>query len=335
MTTSSSARISTTQDRRGRFTRRALLSAAGAGAVAAHMGGATDAAAIPRGSLEAPTTDGRWHTLVREKTLHHVTLMQSFAFDDVGARIYALQLSNTGNGDMCLNQLDEAGNLLGHMQLNGFGHGGSIGVERDGAATYLWTETDANPSSGYGRAITRFPYAAGTTLTYGESDMVVHRPVPGSTSNQPYIDQESRRLIVRHRVSGTPRYAIFDLDAAIAGDFDPLHSIDQYVGEEGEVFQGFCLHRDRVHQSTGSHYTDEDGNNPPSGGGDAYVATIDAATGDLVTRTKNLVAPELYYREPEGMAIQHGRSPRMVIGLASGPEGARKFSLFHRNFAAV
>ena len=335
MTSSPSASNTTTQGRGVNFTRRALLAAAGTAAIAVPAGSSASAVASSHGLAGTSTDEGRWQTLVLEKTLHHTTLMQAFGFDDVGKRIYALQLFDSAKGHMFVTQLDYEGNELSHMELYGFGHGGNIGVERDGATTYLWTETDSNPSSGYGRAITRFPYAAGATLTYGESDLVVHRPVPGSTSNQPYVDQENRRLIVRHRVSGTPRFAIFDLDAAIAGDFDPIHSIDQYVGEEGETFQGFCLHRDRVHQSTGSHYTDEDGSNPPSGGGNAYLATIDAATGDLVTRTKNVVAPDLYYREPEGMAILPGRSPRRVIGLASGPEGARKFSLFHRSFAAV
>lgn len=321
------------RERGWKVTRRGLF--AGAAAFAATAATARSAPARPLGASPAAADDGRWRPFLQEKSLHDVTLLQAFGFDDVAERIYALQVLGTSAGDMCLNQLDYAGNLLGHMLLIGFGHGGNIGVEREGAVTYLWTETDANPSSGYGRAIARFPFAAGTTLTYGESDLVVHRPIPGSTSNQPYVDQETRRLLVRHRIDGAARYRIYDLDAAIAGDFDPLQSFDQYVAEPGESFQGFCLHRNRVHQTTGKAYSGEDGANPPSGGGNAYLATIDATTGDLVTLTKNLVAPDMVYREPEGIAIQRARSPRLVIGMASGLAGERKFSLFRRSFAAV
>lgn len=304
------------------FTRRTLLTAAGAAAIAVPLGTA--------GLASAANNDWDWSTLIDEKPLHHTTLMQAFAFDDVRKRIYVLQLRNSAAGDLYVNELDYAGNQLSVMMLNGFGHGGNIGVERVRAATYLWTETDSNPSSGYGRAIARFRYVPGVTLSYGKSDLVVHRPVPGSTSNQPYVDQRSRRLIVRHRVSGASKFAIYDLDAAIAGDFDPLHYIDQYVGEAGESFQGFCLHGDRVYLSTGKHYTDEGGSNPPSGGGDAYLSEVSASTGELLSRSKNLVAPELVYREPEGLSIRHAGPPRLVMGLASGLEGERKISLFQK-----
>lgn len=316
----------------GTITRRALLTAAGAVTITGLPNGPAVAAADDE---PVPTADGRWYPFVRDRTLYNTTVMQCFGFDHVAKRIYVLQLKDSAAGHLYLNQLDYTGTLLSHMVLYGFGHGGNIGVERDGGSTYVWTETDSNPASGYGRAITRFRYTAGTTLTYGESDLVVHRPVPGSTSNQPYVDQENRQLIVRHRVSGDPKFGIYDLDAAIAGDYEPLHYIDQYVGEPGEVFQGFCLHRNRVLQSTGAHYSDEDGDNPPSGGGNAYVSTLDAATGELIVRRRHLVARDMDYREPEGMAIQPTRSPRVFIGLVSGQSGARRFSLYHRSFAGV
>lgn len=334
MRTAPSSAAPTRSDQGVRLSRRGLLTAVGAAAIATPLGAAGLAAATPR-PLTGSTTSDEWTTFLEEKELHHATVLQCFAIDDVAERIYALQVYTGGTHALSLTQLDFAGTERGHMILDGFGHGGNIGLDRDGGTTHLWTETDANPSSGYGRAITRFPFSSGTTLTYGASDLVVHRPIPGSTSNQPYVDQDGRRLIVRHRVSGTPRYCIYDLDAAIAGEFEPLHSIDQYVGEEGEVFQGFCLHGNQVHQSTGSAYTDEDGANPPSGGGNAYLSTINATTGALITRTKNLVAPDLVYREPEGLAIQGGASPRLVMGFATGLSGARTFSLFAKSLATA
>ncbi|HIT75197.1 MAG TPA: teichoic acid biosynthesis protein C [Candidatus Avipropionibacterium avicola] len=307
----------------GRFSRRGLLAGAGAAALAAPFASSALATAA------IPAADDEWSVLLDEKTLHHTTVLQCFGFEPETERIYALQVHNNDTHALGLTELDHSGKETGHMVLDGFGHGGNIGVERVGSTTYLWTETDANPSSGYGRAITRFPFDSGTTLTYGESDLPIHRPVAGSTSNQPYVDNEGGRLIVRHRVSGVPKYGIYDLEAATAGNYDdPLAYIDQYIGEEGETFQGFCLHGDQIHQSTGKAYTDEDGDNPPSGGGNAYLSTITADTGELVSRTKNLVAPDLVYREPEGLAIKPGSTPQLVMGFATGEVGARTFSLF-------
>ncbi|MFE2024368.1 teichoic acid biosynthesis protein C [Streptomyces hygroscopicus] len=327
---------------RRRFTLGGGVAAAGAlGAFAARAGAATVAGG--RFDLSVPSAQ-----LVREKTPHNSTVLQSFAFDDINGHIYTVQLMQGGiqlsgepapvsgadraaHGDLCVTKLSLAGVELGSMYLLGFGHGVAMGCEPLGATACLWTESDANPDSGYGRAISRFRFADGAVLSSASSSLVKHRPVAGSTSNQPTVDMLNRRLLLRYRLGGEVRYRLMSLSGVSAGDYTAVYDdIPQTGVEDGEVFQGFTVLGDYLYQLTGTAYTDEDGANPPSGHGNTYVSCVDLRTGELVQRSRTEAAYSLGYREPEGMAVQLSSPRRLCMGFASGAAGDRKASIYYK-----
>lgn len=323
-----------TRPRRG-LKRRGLLLAGGAAAATALGAGAiwgssafADSAAGGRFDLKTGA-----QRFLREKAIHDGTVLQSFAFDNVNKHIYFVQVtagSDPKKGYLTVTKVDPTGKQLGYMYLRGFGHGVSIGVEPAGSAAYLWTETDANPDSGYGRAITRFKFVNKQTLTYGSSSLKLYRPVSGSTSNQPSVDMLNKRIALRYRKPGGMHYSIFNLADVIGGKFTPLYTFSQVGIQDGEVFQGFCLHGDYVYQLVGTCYTSAKGTNPPAGHGNTYVSSINVTTGKLIQRSRTEAAYSLSYREPEGMAVELTSPPKLHMGFASGASGARKYSLYYK-----
>ncbi|MFD7500561.1 teichoic acid biosynthesis protein C [Streptomyces sp. NPDC059850] len=344
----------------GRLTRRRFALAGGAaaaGALGAFAVRPTEAEAAQVAQAEtgvAEAAGGRFDLsvpstqLIREKAPHNNTVLQSFAFDDANGHLYTIQMMQGGlrlsgesapvsgadrakRGDMCVTKLSLTGTKLGHMYVRGFGHGVSIGCEPVGATAYLWAESDANPDSGYGRAISRFAFKDGAVLDSGSSGLATHRPVPGSTSNQPAVDMLNKRLLLRYRQGDQVRYRLMSLAAVTAGDYTAVYDDIAQAGiEEGEVFQGFTLLGDYVYQLTGTNYTDEDGSNPPSGHGNAHVSCVDLRTGQLVQRSRTEAGYSLGYREPEGMAVQLTSPRRLCMGFASGASGARELSVYYK-----
>lgn len=332
----------------GRLTRRKFAlggGAAAAGALGAFAAGAAAATTVAGGrfDLSVPSTQ-----LIREKTPHNSTVLQSFAFDDVNGHLYTIQLMEGGiqlsgesapvsgadraaHGDMCITKLSLAGAELGSMYVKGFGHGVAIGCEPVGTTAYLWTESDANPDSGYGRAISRFTFANGTVLTNGSSALATHRPVPGSTSNQPAVDMLNKRLLLRYRLDGTVRYRLMNLSDVTAGTYTAVYDIPQAGISADEVFQGFTVLGDYAYQMTGTAYTAENGTNPPSGHGNTYVSCLDLRTGQLVQRSRTEAAYSLDYREPEGLAVQLTSPRRLCMGFASGVSGDRRLSVYYKD----
>ncbi|MGP3923654.1 phage baseplate protein [Streptomyces sp. 8N616] len=272
--------------------------------------------------------------------------MQSFAFDERRRQIYAVQVISGGvrllgepraythaerslAGDLCLNRLSWDGAVLDRMYLKGFGHGTAMGAEEtaDGGIA-LWAETDANPASGYGRAIGRFRYAAGTVLSAGDPGVTTYRPRPGTTNNAAAIDQAGRRVLLRYGIAGSRRYALYDLDAFAAGDFGPLADFEQPGTELGLPFQGMTLHGGYAYQMLG-HSHDPDSPSPSTG--DTRLYCIDLRTGAVVQEQPSRTAYALASREPEGLAVlrNEGQGPRLCMGFASGPVGGRTYSLYY------
>lgn len=316
------------------ISRRSLLT----GGAAALAGGvllgtapiaARTAVAAEGGRFNLSVDSERW---LREVAIKDETVLQSFAFDDAHSRVYLVQRQNGTDelvGDLTLTQLSYSGVVTGYMVLNGFGHGVAIGVEPAGTDAYIWTETDANPDSGYGRAIARFRFSNGVSLSPTSGAVRVFRPVSGSTSNTVSVDTLNSRIGVRFRTSAGMQYRVYDLAAFKAGVFTPLHSFAQ-TGVDGEVFQGWALYGDYVYQMTGTAYTSESGANPPSGHGNTFVTCVDVRNGALVQRSRTEAAYSLDFREPEGVAVQRTSPPRFVMGFASGVGGARKVSLYYK-----
>ncbi|MFJ2892739.1 Teichoic acid biosynthesis protein C (Precursor) [Streptomyces sp. NPDC087305] len=278
-------------------------------------------------NLSTPAVRRLW----QKGTLHEPTVLQSFAFDEVHQRLYVLQLRTGGAdaGNLCLNQLDYTGKSLGHMHLQGFGHGVSMGVQNtaDGDV-WIWTEAAAKDGSGgaYGQAVTRFHFANGATRT--AADVAIRKPVAHSTNNQPTVCMASKRIAIRYRLANQPRYRVWDLDAFVARDYSaPVADLAQ-TGTHPDPsvpFQGYALDGDFLYQLAGSAY--DSTSNPPAKHGNTYVSCLDIRTGALVQRSRTEAGYTLTYREPEGLAVRRKPGTRLYMGFASGATGARLFSL--------
>jgi len=275
----------------------------------------------------------RW--LWQKATLQVGTVPQSFAFDEVNKRLYVLQIAPGGRaaGDLVLSKLDYDGNRLGHMLLPHFGHGVSMGVQNAADGT-VWIWTEAQAVKGYGKGVTRFRFVDGATRTLDKVN--VRTPIPGSVNNQPSVCMASKRIAVRHRVGGAARYRVYDLDAFTAGDYSTHLADFPQTGAHPDPavpFQGYALHGDHLYQLAGTAY--DDATNPPSGHGNTYLSCLDIRTGNLLQQQRTEAGRSLDYREPEGLAIRRkaGKGgPRLCIGLASGDENARKFSIFYKPY---
>ncbi|MFD9128027.1 teichoic acid biosynthesis protein C [Kitasatospora sp. NPDC059571] len=305
----------------------------------------------PRFDLAAPAA-----RLLRERPLWYGTLPQSFAVDPVHGHLYVTQAVEAGvrlpgddrpaaavegrSGDLCVNRLDLAGNRLDFMRLKGFGHGVGLGVEQADGEVFVWTEADVNPASGYGRALARTRYVPGAVLSAADTDRVtVHRPVPGSTANQPALDPVTGRLAVRYRLDGRTRYRVHDLADARRGAFgSPLAEVaetDLGSGEE-DVFQGFAVFGDFVYRLLGTAYGpasedgSESGGNPKDARGNASVSAIDLRTGEVVERVRTEAAWSLDWREPEGIAVDP-RGPRLYIGFGGGQGRPWTFTVYAKD----
>ncbi|WP_354642676.1 teichoic acid biosynthesis protein C [Kitasatospora camelliae] len=340
---------------RTRIGRRSLL-LAGAGTLAAlGAAGCGSGAGVPAPTgprFDLATASDR---LIREKPLWYGTLPQSFAFDRVHGHIYVTQAVESDallpgdrepasteegvSGDLCVNKLDLEGNRLEFMRLKGFGHGVGLGVEVVGGSVYVWTETDVNPESGYGRALARTRFTHRAVLTMADEQVAVHNPVPGSTSNQPSIDPHTGRLALRHRRQGQHYYRLFDLADVVRGRYDrPILEVAEtdLTDSDEDVFQGFALMGDFVYRLQGTAYTDTlDTDRPPhinpkGSKGNASVSSIDLRTGRVVERVRTEAAWTLDWREPEGIAVDPS-GPRLCMGFGGGQGRPWTFTVYTKS----
>jgi hypothetical protein len=313
----------------GHLSRRQLLQRVGGLTAAALVGSvaltqAGTASATVAASKRFDLTDGsdEWF---REILLNETRILQSFAFDNTNKHLYTAQLVQGGrilpgetqaytgtdrakNGDLCITRLDWQGYIIGRMYLKGFGHGVSIGVEPSGNSAYLWTESDSVPDSqnnGYGTKIARFKFANGTVLRPDSFQVTRYTPVPGSDHNTVAIDPVTNRIVHRHRINGTTwKLSLYDLAAFKAGTFTPLATITQPAAvTDGVTFQGYTSMGRYLYTIDGTAYTyDADGKQTSTS--NTYVTSIDWNTGTVVERRLSNAGQSLFYREPEGLAIQ-------------------------------
>lgn len=286
-------------------------------------------------AIDLAVPSARW--LWQKATLKEPTVLQSFAFDEANGHLYVLQVTAHGHaaGDLCLNQLDLGGKRLGHMYLRRFGHGVSMGVQRDArdGSTWIWTEADAE--RGFGQGVTRFHFRNGAVRTHAQ--VAVRHPVADSVNNQPSVCMTSRRIAVRYRDRhNRPRYRVWDLDAFVARRYDdPVADVAQTGAHPDPAipFQGYALHGDVIYQIAGSAYDAR--TNPAAGRGNAYLSSLSVATGELLQQTRTVAGHQLSHREPEGVAVRGGSRPKVYFGLASGELGARRFSIVVKDDAAA
>jgi hypothetical protein len=297
----------------------ATAALAGAGATFAGRASAT-VPGSPYFDITKPSYD-----LFRNKALHeshHV--MQSFTFDNVNRRLFVAQLQNGSSGDdLCVNQLDFAGNRVGAMHLNGAGHGVSIGVEAVGTASYIWMECDSDGTgdSGRGTALARFKFVNGGTPS-------VRRFLTGSKTITCATDPVNDRIVVRRNEGGTMHYSLYPLAAAAAGDFgSPLAHFAE--PDLGGVFQGYTIYGQYLYTLDGTGHDD-------AADIDSYVTRIDMNTGAIKARALTKAGSTLVYREPEGMAIYRtvAGETRLFLGFASRDslDGVNRYAnIFYKN----
>ncbi|MFC9242810.1 signaling protein [Streptomyces sp. NPDC057136] len=321
---------------RSHIGRRAVLFAGG-GAVIAAVGGVSARVSGPDDGRPAGTVGlfavDEAAELLPPSPLRTVNGPQSIAFDDERGHVYALQVMPGGlrlpdekeprsgrerrlAGDMCVSVLSLSGAAAGHMYLRGFGHGISMGVEPSGADVLLWVESDVDERTGYGRAVARVPFRDGAVLDSSSPAVRHHRPLPSSHQLHPAVDLAGRHVLVSHWSGDAHHYAVYRMDDFLDGRYEPLHTVADVALRDGEWVQGCALHGDHIYQLTGKGYTDEAGSNPPSAGGDTFVSAIEVRTGRVAGRRKVTVAPELHFREPEGIAVRTAPEPRLCMGFS-------------------
>ncbi|TDE15096.1 teichoic acid biosynthesis protein C [Jiangella asiatica] len=336
-------------------TRRGVLRAGGAvaasvavGAVAAPVvAGSVPVAPAGRSGLpgRSPSFDlaAPYEELVVNTGLHDQrTIMQSFAVDSAGGHLYVVQITQGGTvlpgdepgdeeyarraarGDLTMSKLDLAGNLLGHMYLQRFGHGVAIGVERTGRSVHLWTEVDAvtEGTSGWGTRLLRFPFADGTVIDAERTpDLQRRELLPGVDRTTCNVDPAYRTLVMRYRRDGAFRYALFSVDEVSKqrSSYTPLADVPQpAVLSGGPVFQGYATYGRYLYLFDGRIYSST---NPPEGQGNAHLTRVDWLTGEVEQRVRTVDGHDLHRREPEGLGVwlaRPGQRDSARLGFAFG-----------------
>lgn len=284
------------------------------------------------------------YRMLREIPVGDVTVMQSMTF--TGTAIYVLQLVAGGHqlpgepeslagsvraarGDLSITELDLDGNITGHMWLLGSGHGVAIGLEVDGSATHLWTETDSQDIPGFGgrgTALCRFEFADGAVL-YPCSPNVEVYPFDLGGDVTPSIDGNDTLAVRYDPGDGSHRFVVYDLAAFKAGDREAVNDVPAPVPEF--TFQGWTIFGDYLYTVEGDPYGS---NGSVSPYGNTTLTVLERSTGAVVDRRGTRAAYSLDYREPEGLAIQQtAGGPRLCMGFASGPAGARLASIYYKD----
>ena len=306
------------------ISRRTLLKAAGAAGAVGVVGAAGRALVSPaatRFDLDAPSV--RWNALQRS-TLHETfRVSQSIAFDNTNRRLFVAQLQDGKDGnDLCINQLDLDGNLVGYMHVPDVGHGVSFGVEPVGGTSYLWTEAVSSlpAAEGRGTALQRFAFRPGEQV----EDAEVH--LRGSDTITCATDADSERLLVRTHDADGDVFTVYDLAAAREGDFSSPLTPGIRPDTEG-TFQGYTFFGDHLYVLTG------DGHDDPADV-DSALSCFHLVTGEAVAYdVPELVERDLPLREPEGMAVHRTRSgsPRLVFNLATQENSVKFVNLFYKD----
>ncbi|WP_426366831.1 hypothetical protein [Streptomyces sp. E-08] len=271
---------------------------------------------------------------------------QAIASDTRNGWVFVLQMESGGQqdieqGNMRLNRIDRlTGKVIDSMQLKGFGHGISMGVEPGDGQTYLWTEvgremaysrrSDGTVKAAFGKAVTRFRYAKDTVLDADDPALRKFTP-PGSTSGTgPSIDPVNNLLCVMYHKGGKRTFTRYDLAAAAAGswvpvgtsfvmsdcDGQPTTCVDEettpdvpsrYPLEKELTSQGYTVLGDVLYWYQWAPYlVDDDPNTLPADGfpGVAFLTSYDWKTGTRFDRQVVTSADGLTRREPEGVAVE-------------------------------
>jgi len=260
--------------------------------------------------------------------LHDNTVMQSMASD--GRYWIFAQIQQTGRfglshaqheaaGDLTLTRISPTGEERGHMFLNGFGHGVSIGAERQGNTVWVWTETVA--VDGFGTRLARFPWVGGETLK--ASDVAVYAPNPGATHHTVSLSLGDGLIGSRYASSttGDMRIARYLCTDFLEHSYPALSRTTQPSLLDGRTSQGWVLlpGGETFAQLCGNPYS---ATNPAPGN---TMLTIFGLDGTVISDELITAGSQLDYREPEGLTVADGV---LYCGFASGPPSGRRANLY-------
>lgn len=310
--------------------------------IAAGVGVTTDNFSVVPGSLIDLTASPavQWDQL----TLTQNTSPQAVAFDATGY-VYVTQVIQDGvqlpgegapvpyatresSGDIAINRLAWDGTAAGVMYVRGAGHGAGIAVEP--GSNRLWIDADAS-GSGFARALSRVTFTDAAVLDSDDTELF--RPFGAASVSHGLscsIDPYLRRFSIRRTFPDPDdghgrRYYLYDLDAAMAGDFTaPLATVDQRANDGVTAnsigtFQG--------HQTYGEYVYAIDGD---PNGRNTYITAVNWSTGTTERRQYISALPGLQYREPEGLAVwAPDGSRRLAFGFSGGTDNARTYSLLY------
>lgn len=174
------------------------------------------------------------------------TIMQCFDFYDENGYIYYTQnVSDTKTGNKWMVALcrqkrntERSGD---YMQLQWFGHGTLLAVEKGRDGDYAWVNSNGTLSgSDYSNNLTfsRVKYRTGAVMSHYGGDtfyLSSYVDASGATWNiydvQPSIDFVNRRLLIGCRSAGVRHNVIYDLDAVLALGLERVELTRTWGGE--------------------------------------------------------------------------------------------------------
>ena len=323
--------------------RRMFLRGSGAVALAVGAAGVMDSLAVPGSEAAAAgpfPIGGRDSQLVAPATLDYRSGFQSMAWSPQAKTfLYAQPSPGKGHsgtieakhyGDLLVSTLSLKGTTSpSHMQLDGFGHGGTMGVEiSPGKHSYIWIDTNAHvdgSGDADARAICCFRYTG--SGTYHPSDLGTSRMPhsqryvlkPGSTSNSVSYDPSTRSIVLRYSLKDVAHYAVYDVaQLRKTGNktvprYDAIPASHVEAGHKGS-YQSFAMWGDWLYALHGTKSKND--------------ATLHAYN----LKTKRASHADLHAapsgrsgREPEGLCVYTGSStPRLAFGIKNDPKSGSK-----------
>lgn len=251
--------------------------------------------------------------------LKDVTVLQSFDIDINKNEIYAIQLKKGTTADLVVTKLNLNKEIIGSMELLGFGHGTNMAIEENGADIYIWVESNAN-DKGYGTRISRIKYEEGKIYTNTSENSF--NLLKDHTNLSPSIDKINNKLCLRSRYNGKVFYTVFNLNSIVCNAPVKLNQFELPFGVEELAVQGHEIYKDYIYIFEG---VGADENNTSV----AYVSVIDF-NGNIKYRTLVRGAEELTLREAEGIKLKQLTLEKhcLYIGFASGQTGERKANIY-------
>lgn len=257
------------------------------------------------------------------KSLSDVTVMQSFVIDFVNNHVYVTQLKgNVIDGNIVLSKLDFDGNILGRMDLNGFGHGTQIGINHEDDKTYIWMECDGTPTTtqNFGTKICKFEFE--DKGVYNNRCGRVYNFVPGATNLSVSVQEQLNRVAIRYRLNNSTYINVYDLKSIL--DNNPRLINKVYIPSiiERSSHQGHAISENAIYLYEGKSKVDSEVN-------DTRISVLDYK-GNILSDELIRHSLDLDFREAEGIFFRNVSDMEfeLYFAFASGVVGARKCNIY-------